>query len=212
MRRIGHLFVCAALLVVSFAQAVRADDTDAGPAPYAKFIVGAQSQAGLFTVWRKSGKVYIELSNTQLGKDFVQSASPANGLGGWALVWGEDMFAQTRLIQFTRADNKIVITWPNTFFKAPPGSPRERSVAKSFSPSVVALAPIVAEDTAAGKIVFDASALPRRRPQHDGRAQGRVEHDRPEPDLQARQRPQLLRPDEGLSRKRDDRSRRDVLG
>ncbi len=157
MRSIVQSAICVALLVVSFAHAVRADDSDTGPAPYAKFIVGAQSQSGLFTVWRKSGKVYLELTTAQLGKDFVQSASPANGLGGWAIVWGEDMFAQTRLIQFTRADNKIVITWPNTFFKAPPGSSRERSVAKSFSPSIVALAPIVAEDTAAGKIVFDAS-------------------------------------------------------
>ena len=157
MRRIGQFLLCAAFLVVWCAQAVRADDSDNGPQPYAKFIVGAQSQAGLFTLWRKNGKVYVEISKAQLGTDFVQSASPANGLGGWALVWGEDMFAQTRLIRFTRVDNKIVITWPNTFFKAPAGSSRERSVEKSFSPSVVALAPIVAEDQLTGKIVFDAA-------------------------------------------------------
>ena len=51
--------------------------------------LGAQSQTGLFTLWRKNGKVYVEMSKAQLGKDFIQSASPANGLGGWALVWGE---------------------------------------------------------------------------------------------------------------------------
>ncbi|HEV2037324.1 MAG TPA: zinc-dependent metalloprotease, partial [Candidatus Eremiobacteraceae bacterium] len=141
---------------MSLVQAARADE-DTGPAPYAKFVVGARSQTGLFTLWRKNGKVYVEMSNAQLGKDFIQSASPANGLGGWALVWGEGMFAQTRLIRFTRTDNKILITWPNTFFRAPAGSSRERSVAKSFSPSVVALAPVVAEDTVNGKVVFDAA-------------------------------------------------------
>jgi len=157
MRRIGYFLLCAAFFVTLCAQAVRADDSDTGPAPYVKFIVGAQSQAGLFTLWRKSGKVYIEVSKAQLGTDFIQSAAPANGLGGWALVWGEGMVAQTRLIRFTRMDNKVVITWPNTFFKAPAGSPRERSVEKSFSQSVVAIAPIVAEDPLTGRIVFDAA-------------------------------------------------------
>ncbi|HXN08346.1 MAG TPA: DUF5117 domain-containing protein, partial [Candidatus Acidoferrales bacterium] len=157
MRRIGFFLFCAAFLIISSVQAVRADDADSGPAAYTKFIVGAQSQPGLFTLWRKNGKVYVEVSKAQLGSDFIQSAAPANGLGGWALVWGEDMVAQTRLIRFTRTDNKIVITWPNTFFKAPAGSSRERSVEKSFSQSVVALTPIVAEDALTGKIVFDAA-------------------------------------------------------
>ena len=145
----------AVLLAISFLPAARADDADTTPAPYAKFTAGAQSQSGLFTLWRKNGKVYVELSSAQLGKDFVQSAAPANGLGGWAIVWGEAMFAQTRLVRFTRADNKIVITWPNTFFKAPEGSARARSVEQSFSPSVAAVAPIVAEDASSGKIIFD---------------------------------------------------------
>ena len=157
MRRIGYFFVCSLVVLFSFAQAARADDADSGPAPYAKWVAGATSQPGLFTLWRKSGKVYVEISSLQLGKEFVQSAAPANGLGGWAIVWGEAMFAQTRIITFTRDDNKIVMTWPNTFFKAPEGSARERSVQQSFSPSIVALAPIVAEDAATGKIVFDAS-------------------------------------------------------
>jgi hypothetical protein len=157
MRHLGHLLTCAVLLIVFSAQVARADDSDTGPPAYSKFIVGAQSQPGLFTLWRKNGKVYVEISKSQLDTDFIQSASPSNGLGGWALVWGEDMFAQTRLIRFTRVDNKIAITWPNTFFKAPEGSARERSVEKSFSSSVVALAPISAEDPLLGKIVFDAS-------------------------------------------------------
>src|ERR1700730_12871967 len=105
MRRIGYFLFCAAFFVILCAQAVRADDSDTGPAPYAKFIVGSQSQPGLFTLWRKNGKVYIEVSKSQLGSDFIQSAAPANGLGGWALVWGEDMVAQTRLIRFTRTGN-----------------------------------------------------------------------------------------------------------
>lgn len=158
MRQMRLIFLCACLLVFSLGQMARADD-DQGqvPAPYAKFIDGAEPQHGLFTLWHKRGHVYVEISSAQLGKDYIQSAAPSNGLGGWAMVWGEAMFAQTRLIDFTRAGNKIVITWPNTFFKAPEGSARQRSIEQSFSPSVVAVAPIVALDDPAGRIVFDAS-------------------------------------------------------
>jgi hypothetical protein len=157
MRWTKVFVLCSMLFVFGAAPVARADDADSGPAPYAKFIVGATSQSGLFTLWRKSGKVYVELNSSQLGKDFIQSAAPANGLGGWGMVWGEAMYAQTRLIRFTRADNKIVISWPNTFFTAQQGSARQRSIDQSFSPSVVALASIVAEDTASGKIIFDAA-------------------------------------------------------
>jgi len=188
------------LLSASFLPAARADDADTTPAPYAKFTAGAQSQSGLFTLWRKNGKVYVELSTAQLGKDFVQSAAPANGLGGWGIVWGEDMFAQTRLIRFTRSDNKIVISWPNTFFKAPEGSARARSVQQSFSPSVVAVTPIVAEDSATGKIIFDGAPFP----------QSSARYDRPDADVQARHGPHVFRSDEGVPPERDHRVRRDV--
>lgn len=159
MRHLSLVFLWACILVCALGQAVRADDSPPadGPAPYAKFIDGAEAQHGLFTLWNKKGHVYVEIANTQLGKDFIQSAAPANGLGGWAMVWGEAMFAQTRLIQFTRTGNKIVITWPNTYFVAPEGSSRERSVQQSFSPSVVALAPIVAVDDVGGRVIFDAA-------------------------------------------------------
>jgi hypothetical protein len=157
LRRVTFLFLCLAWVTFFTGSAARADDDTGGPQDYTKWTAGATSQAGLFTVWHKEGKVYLELGNAQLGHDFIQSAAPANGLGGWAIVWGEAMFAQTRLIRFTRQDNKIVITWPNTFFTAPAGSARQRSIEQSFAPSVVAVTPIVAEDKTAGRIVFDAS-------------------------------------------------------
>lgn len=157
MRKLGLIFVCSLFLAGAFAQTARADDAGGPPAPYAKWTADATSQPGLFTLWRKNDHVYIEIAKPQLGQDFIQSAAPSNGLGGWAIVWGEAMFAQTKLIEFTRNGDKIVITWPNTFFKAADGSARQRSIEQSFSPSVVAAAPIVAEDPVAGKVVFDAA-------------------------------------------------------
>ena len=157
MQRLGLVIGLCALLLCAAAAAVRADDDPSAPAAYPKWVVGADGQHGLFTLWRKHDHVYIEIAAAQLGKDYVQSAAPQNGLGGWGLVAGEDMFAPTRLIRFARNGNKIVITWPNTFFSAPHDQAQQRAVDRSFSPSVVALAPIVALDETETKIVFDAS-------------------------------------------------------
>jgi hypothetical protein len=158
MKRLSIAFIyvlfCA---LASTGWALAQPDDAAAPEPYAKWTAEATSQPGLFTLWRKNDHVYVEITKAQLGQDFIQSAAPANGLGGWAIVWGEAMFSQTKLITFTRNGNKIVITWPNTFFKAPEGSARQRSIEQSFSPSVVATADIVAEDPVTGKIIFDAA-------------------------------------------------------
>ena len=141
----------------------RADDTspagpESGPAPYSKFIVGAEAQNGLFNVIRKSGKVYIDIAQAQLGQDYVQTAELVNGLGGYG-VWPGGISAAARIIRFTRSDNKIVVTWPNTYFIAPGNEPAQRAIARTVADSPVALEPIAATDPVTGRIVFDASFL-----------------------------------------------------
>ncbi len=131
-------------------------DDDSGPAPYAKFIVGAQVQNGLFNVIRKSGKVYVEISPSQLDQDFVQTAELANGLGGYGVLPG-GLGAGALIIRFTRSDDKIVITWPNTYFIAPGNQPAQRAIKQTFADSTIAVAPIAATDASNGHIVFDAS-------------------------------------------------------
>lgn len=129
------------------------------PQPYAKFVAGLTPQRGLFTIWRNEGKVYLELTKGQLDTDFIQSFEPATGLGGFGLTPGLPYVAFARVVRFSRQDDKVAITWPNTSFVAPEGSPAARAVAQSFAPSVVALAPIAAVDDANGSVVIDASAF-----------------------------------------------------
>jgi hypothetical protein len=131
----------------------------AAPADYATFTKGLTPQRGLFTIWRKSGKVYLELSKDQLDTDFIQTGVPANGLGGGGITPGLPylQFPTARIVRFSRADDKIVVLWPNTSFIATEGTPAARAVAQSFAPSVIATAPIVAQEAATGRIVFDAS-------------------------------------------------------
>jgi hypothetical protein len=131
---------------------------DSGPAPYAKFVDGAQVQAGLFNVIRKSAKIYIEIAPVQLDRDFIQTAEQANGLGGFNDIPG-GIGSYARIIRFSRSDDKIVVTYPNTYFIAPGSQAARLAVERTVANSTVAVAPIVASDPVSGHVVFDASFL-----------------------------------------------------
>lgn len=127
------------------------------PAPYATWTQGATAQHGLFTIWHKDGKPYIELTKDQLDRDYVQTIVPGTGLGGWFVVWGNTDHLPTELVRFERAGNEVAILWPNPNFVAPNDASAERSVEASFPHSIVGLASIAAEDPTTGTIVMDAS-------------------------------------------------------
>ena len=157
MRRYLYCAIAVLLLCASSPAAVRADGEDTGPAPLAKFVDGALSQPGLFTVLRKSGKVYLQLHQNQLDTDFIQSAVPVNGLGGFGLYPGAFDYAPARLIRFSRMDDKVFITWPNTNFLAEAGSPAENAIQATTASSNVGVTKVVAQDATTGDIVIDAS-------------------------------------------------------
>ncbi|TAM87859.1 DUF5117 domain-containing protein [bacterium] len=127
----------------------------AAPESYADFAKGAEQQHGLLTVWRKHGEVYLEIAPDQLGQDFIETAVPVNGLGGFAIFPGYVYLAPARIIRFTKADDKIVITWPNTIYDAK-NPAAAMAAATTYAQSVVALSPVVTVDKADGHIVFDA--------------------------------------------------------
>jgi hypothetical protein len=152
--RIVVILVC---LAVGCAASLAADDT-ASPVPYATFVAGATPpQRGLFTVWHKAGKVYLELTPAQLDHDFVQTIVPASGLGGKFLVYGNTDHLPAELVRFERAENSIAIVWPNPAFVAPAGSPASRAIERSFPRSIVGLAKIAAVDAKSGDVVIDAA-------------------------------------------------------
>jgi hypothetical protein len=159
----------AVLLIVALAAPLRASAQSdasgakggAAPVDYAKFTKGLTPQRGLFTVWRKDGKVYLELAKDQLDTDFIQTAVPANGLGGFGITPGLPylQFPSARIVRFSRVENKVLVTWPNTSFIATSGTPAARAVAESFAPSVIANTDVVATDAATGRMILDASYL-----------------------------------------------------
>ena len=156
MRSILRWVSIAVAIVACVAMPLSQSRADA-PAAYATFIQGATPQRGLFTIWHKGGKVYIELKADQLDRDFVQTIVPGSGLGGDFIVWGNTDHLPAELVRFTRAGDQVAILWPNANFVAPGNQAAERSIDASFPHSVVGLAQIAAEDAATGTVVIDAS-------------------------------------------------------
>ncbi|MBV9646730.1 MAG: zinc-dependent metalloprotease [Candidatus Eremiobacteraeota bacterium] len=146
------LFSALALALVLVPRVAFADDI----AAYDTFVKGATSQPGLFTLWHKAGKLYIELSAGQLDHDFVQTIVPSSGLGGNFVVWGNTDHLPTELVRFERAGTNVAILWPNPYFIAPSSPAAQRAIDRSFARSVVGLAPIAAEKSD-GTLVIDAS-------------------------------------------------------
>jgi hypothetical protein len=168
---VNKLAACAAVIFCSLALAVpaRAQSDKAppapdagGPPPIGTFTKGLTAQHGLLQMWRKNGKVYIEIAPEQLDSDFIQTAVPASGLGGFGITPGLPYlsFPSARIVRFGRVDDKIVVTWPNTSFVADEGSAASRAIAASVGPSVIATAAVAAADPApGGHVIFDASYL-----------------------------------------------------
>lgn len=130
---------------------------DAPPGTYAAFTASATPQHGLFTLWHKDGHVYIDLTDDQLDKDYLETIVPGNGMGGNFIVWGNTDHLPAMLVRFERADDGIAIVWPNSSFVAPGDASGTLAVRKNFPQSVVGIGKVVAQG--GGHVVFDASPL-----------------------------------------------------
>src|SRR5450755_2496606 len=159
------------IAVATFAAAILATTVPATPAKadashqtsdYATFTQQALSQPGLFTVWRKEGRVYLELKPDQFDHDFIETIVPGTGAGGWFIVWGNTDHLPAMLVRFERIGDKVAITWPNTSFAAQDGSPAALAIARNFPQSVEGVGQITATDAKTGDVIFDASPLDRK--------------------------------------------------
>jgi hypothetical protein len=151
-----RFFTLASTLLVLLAAVTTRARAD-GIASYDTFVKGAQGQRGLLTIWRKDGKVYLELAAAQLGHEFVATIVPASGVGGQGVVSGNTDHLPTELLRFERAGNAVALVWPSPYFIAPHSPAATRAIDASFARSIVGLAPIAAIDAKTGAVVIDAA-------------------------------------------------------
>ncbi|MER3493148.1 MAG: peptidase M43 [Mastigocladus sp. ERB_26_2] len=100
-------------------------------------IKDTQKQQGLFTLYRNKdeNKIYLEIKPEQLNKNFLATATLESGIGEAGIYSG--MPLQDFLFYFQRIDKKLNFVVRNVNFRTREGDPQARSLARSFSDSVL---------------------------------------------------------------------------
>ncbi len=128
--------------------------------PFATLTKDTKKIDGLFTLYQKDEKVWLELRPEDFNKPFFLSPKLATGIGEEGLFGGSMLSGRGRVIEFRRIHNLVQMIARNTVYTAKPGSPEGRSVAASFSPSLLASTPIAsAPQTERKSVLVDAGSL-----------------------------------------------------
>jgi len=157
MIRCHAAFAPAALAMLFLTGAAASPAPSPAPSSYDTFVKGATVKPGLITVIEKSGKVYLAIATSQLGEDFIETSVPASGLGGFGPAPGEPYIAPARILHFERFGDTIVLRWPNSYAVTANGSAQRAGVEASLPSSVVAVAPIEAQDDK--RVIIPAAAF-----------------------------------------------------
>jgi hypothetical protein len=150
-----RVFLATGLLCVLAVAAARADS----PETYRSFTASGQAKHGLFTIWQREGKTYLELAPGQLNKDYLETIVPGNGTGDAPVWWGDTDYLPTELVRFERRGNQIVVLWPNWYAIAPGNPSAQVANASNLPDTVAGVEEIAAENRANGDVIFDVSSL-----------------------------------------------------
>ena len=128
------------------------------PAPFATVIKDTKKIDGLFTLYQKDEKVWLELRPEDFNKPFFLSPKLATGIGESSIFGG--LMDEERVIEFRRVHNQVQMIAVNTEYTARAGTPEGRAVAASFSPSLLASTPVASAPQPDRKsVLIDAGAL-----------------------------------------------------
>jgi Met-zincin/Domain of unknown function (DUF5117)/Domain of unknown function (DUF5118) len=110
--------------------------------PFDEVTKDTQKSTGLFTLYRnkEKNKVYLEIKPEQLNKNFLTTATLESGIGEGGIYSG--MPLQDFLFYFQRVNNNLQFVVRNVNFRTREGDPQARSLARSFSDSVLYNIPI----------------------------------------------------------------------
>ncbi|MEO8060181.1 MAG: zinc-dependent metalloprotease [Burkholderiales bacterium] len=120
--------------------------------PFALVIRDAQKIEGLFTLYRREERSWLELKPEDFGKPFFLSPKVTTGIGEAWLFGG--LFEDARLIEFRRINNQVQMLVRNTRYVAPAGTPEARALLAAFSPSLLASAAVVSQPSPTNKAVL----------------------------------------------------------
>jgi hypothetical protein len=146
----------AAPAAAASAPAARPPADPTAPKPFAEVIKGAKEQPGLFPIWRKDEKVWIEIPKEAFNKPFLFSVNVANAVGERGL-YASQMLGD-EMAEWRRIGNHVQLIALNTKFRAEGGA--KLAVEQAFSPSLITAGPVASADHPDRKsVLVDASGL-----------------------------------------------------
>ena len=140
------------------AAAPAAAATPPGLKPFAEVIKDAKRIDGLFPVWQKDEKVWIEVAPEQFGQPYFFAFSRTRGLGEGRLYgnWMLDEY----VVEFQRVGNVVQLVAKNTRFTTQDKTPLAQALRNSFTDSLLASSTVVSTPHPERKTVLvDANAL-----------------------------------------------------
>jgi Met-zincin/Domain of unknown function (DUF5117)/Domain of unknown function (DUF5118) len=119
----------------------------------------AEKLEGMFTLYRQKekNKIYLEIKPEQLQKNFLATATLESGIGERGIYSG--MPLQDFLFYFQRVDNNLQFVVRNVNFRTREGDPQARSLARSFSDSILYTIPIKSINPERKTVLIDLGEL-----------------------------------------------------
>ncbi|HVF63512.1 MAG TPA: zinc-dependent metalloprotease [Casimicrobiaceae bacterium] len=130
--------------------------------PFNDVIKDAKEDAGLFRLWTREDRVWIEIAPDQFGKPFFLTSNLNRGIGENRLFGGMMTYPAglSQIVEFRKVGAAVQLLAKNVKYTAAQGTPESRAVAAGFSDSLLAAAPVVSQPHPERKsILIDAASL-----------------------------------------------------
>ncbi len=153
---------CWVVLLIAFVLAAGAQEAPKAEADkkedkFTELIKGAEKQEGLFTLYRKPDKVFLEVTPEQLGKIFLCGITLEKGIGERG-IYSASMLQEFVFI-LRRHQDRLQIVQRNVLFRVNEKHPWHKVLERSFSDSVLTSAKIEAEHPERKSLLVDLSSL-----------------------------------------------------
>ncbi|MBE9005761.1 zinc-dependent metalloprotease [Fortiea sp. LEGE XX443] len=118
-----------------------------------------EKKEGLFTLYRskKKNKIYLEIKPEQLNNNYLATATLESGIGERGIYSGIPL--QDFLFYWQRVENKLHFVVRNVNFRTREGDPQARSLARSFSDSILYMLPVKSVHPQRKTILIDLNDL-----------------------------------------------------
>ena len=126
--------------------------------PFAEIIKDAKQDEGLFPIWRKDEKAWLEIPAERLNQPFLFAVNIASSVGERGMYASQ--MGPSWMAEFRRVGNQMQLVAKNTDFRAAGEGGSQRAVAQAFSDSLLASTAVLSAPHPQRKsVLVDASFL-----------------------------------------------------